>query len=92
MPRGGTRSGSGRKPYPEFKPEGIVIDVRDCVAYVSRWQRVGAAFQLVEAANWNHLEASAEKEISALGGHVTMSGIYPCTPDLAKQATWTDGA
>ncbi len=90
MPRGGARQGAGRKPFPDFRPEGIVIDVRDCVAYVSRWERVGAAFQLVEASNWNELDDAAADEVSAVGGYVTMSGIYPCTPQLAAQAQWSD--
>lgn len=89
MPRGGARQGAGRKPFPDFKPEGTVIDVRDCVAYVSRWERQGAAFRLVEAANWDELEDAAAVEVSAVGGYITMSGIYPCSAELAAQAQWT---
>lgn len=88
MPRGGARQGAGRKPFPDFKPEGIVIDVRNCEAYVSRWERVGAAFQLVEAANWFELSDSAADEVSAVGGYITMSGIYPCSAELAAKANW----
>ncbi len=88
MPRGGARQGAGRKPFPDFKPEGIVIDVRDCVAYVSRWERVGAAFQLVEAYNSYELLDAASDEVSAVGGYITMSGIYPCSAELAAKGEW----
>ena len=85
MPRGGSRDGAGRKPFPEFKPEGIVIDVRNATAYVSRWQRQGTAFSLVPAHNWQGLQDKAEQEIGDLGGSITMSGIYPCSPSLSAQ-------
>ena len=88
MPSGGARTGAGRKPYPEIKPGAIAIDVRDCVAYVSRWQRVGGGFQLEPAANHEDLAEQAEQEVSAVGGYITMSGIYPCSPGLAGQAVW----
>ena len=91
MPRGGARQGAGRKPYPDFKPEGIVIDVRDCRAYVSRWQRIAGGFQLQPAANWEMLEDEAAAEVSAAGGYVTLSGIYPCSAALAGAAQWPAG-
>lgn len=90
MPRGGARLGAGRKPFPEFKPEGIVIDVRNATAYVSRWQRQGAAFNLVPAYNWQGLQDQAEQQVSDLGGSITMSGIYPCSPELAAQGIFDD--
>lgn len=89
MARGGARQGAGRKPFPDFTPKGVVIDVRNCEAYVSRWERQGAAFQLVEATNWEELEGAATDEVSAVGGYITMSGIYPCSAELAAQAQWT---
>ena len=88
MPRGGSRNGAGRKPYPDFTPGGVAINAANCYAYVSRWQRVGAGFQLVPASNWEELQEQAEQEIERLGGHVTMSAIYPCSPELAAAATW----
>lgn len=88
--RGGTRPGSGRKPYPDFRPAGVVIDVRDTRAYVSRWQRSGSQFWLEEAQNWNELEDAAALEIQAAGGSITMSGIYPCSPELIDQAEFSE--
>jgi hypothetical protein len=88
MPRGGARQGAGRKPYPDFKPEGIVIDVRDCRAYVSQWVRNVASFQLQPASNWLALEDDAAAEVAAVGGYISMSGIYPCSLELARRAEW----
>lgn len=90
MPRGGSRKGAGRKPYPEIKPGSVVIDVRDCRSYVSKWARVAGGFQLQPAANWETLEDSANEEVSAVGGYITMSGIYPCSTTLAAQAQWEE--
>lgn len=90
MPRGGTRQGAGRKPYPDFKPEGIVIDVRNMTAHVSRWVRVGGAFQLQPATNEADLYDAAALEVAAAGGALGLSGIYPCSSELAALAKWSD--
>lgn len=88
MPRGGIRQGAGRKPYPDFKPEGIVIDVRDMTAHVARWVRVSGGFQLQPADNVADLYDAAALEVAAAGGALGMSGIYPCSPELAARAMW----
>ena len=90
MPRGGSRKGAGRKPYPEIKPGGVVIDVHNATAYVSRWLRIAGGFQLQPAANWEALEDSANEEVNAVGGYITMSGVYPCSTALATQAQWEE--
>lgn len=83
---GGPRPGAGRKPYPDMTPGGIVIDVRNLVAYVARWQRSGSGFALQPAQNWQALEGDAIAEIEALGGGINMSAIYPCGAVLAARA------
>lgn len=85
---GGPRQGAGRKPFPSMRPGEVVIDVRDARAYVSRWQRNGSQFWLEVAQNWEDLEDAAIKEVEALGGYVTMSGIYPCSVELSNKATF----
>lgn len=85
---GGQRPGAGRKPFPQMRPGEVVIDARDARAYVSRWQRNGSQFWLDAAQNWEDLEGAAIGEIEALGGYVTMSGIYPCSDALGKRARW----
>jgi hypothetical protein len=67
-----------------------VIDVRDCRAYVSQWTRQASGFRLQPASNWEALEDAAADEVSAVGGYITMSGIYPCSTVLAGQAVWPD--
>lgn len=84
--RGGARQGAGRKPYPQIKPGEVVINVGDCRAQVSVWKREGSAFWLEPAQNADELEDAATAEIEALGGHITLSGIYPCSVELASRA------
>ena len=86
--RGGARHGSGRKPWPTFKPGEVVIDVRDCAAYVSIWRRNDSAFWLEAAQNADQLEDAATSEVEQLGGYITLSGIYPCSAELAQTATF----
>lgn len=83
---GGKRQGAGRKPFPQMRPGEVVIDVRNARAYVSQWQHNGSVFWLKEAQNWEDLEDAANEEIEALGGYITMSGIYPCGKTLMEQA------
>lgn len=84
--RGGRREGSGRKPYPSIRPGEIVIDVRNARAYVSVWRNDKSAFFLEPAQNWEDLEDEASREIEQLGGHITLSGIYPCSESTKAQA------
>lgn len=87
-PRGGARSGAGRKPYPDFGPGAVVIEVRSLVATISRWQRVNVAFQLQPAINCEELVDAAEEEVRSIGGDIAVPGIYPCSPALAALAEW----
>ncbi len=89
MPRGGARTGAGRKPYPEFKPEGVVINVTDGGCIVSKWVRKGPAFYMQAARNYTELRWDAADEVKAVGGHERIYGIYPCSPELAAQADWS---
>lgn len=88
--RGGARPGAGRKPYPAFGPEEVVIDVRNMRAHVARWERETPAFRLIPADNWEELETRATEEIEALGGGIMQSGIYPCSAALAAAAHFSE--
>lgn len=75
----------------------VVIEVSEAYTYagmntrcfVSQWIRRGAAFHLQHARNYKDLQEEAEKEVKNLGGSCDISGIYPCSEDLAAKADWS---
>lgn len=69
-----------------------IIDVRNTRCYVARKRDTGSGtFTYDPAANWQQLEALAAADaVSAAGGGVAMSGIYPCPESLASLALWAE--
>jgi len=68
----------------------VFIDVRNARAYVSRKRGTETSWTHEPCANWQQLEAMATAEIEQQGGWITMSGIYPCSSDLAALALWAE--
>lgn len=66
------------------------IDVRNARAYVSRKRGTAVRWTLEPAANWRQLEPLALAEIERQGGSITLSGIYPCSDELAALALWAE--
>lgn len=63
---------------------GVHIAVADGRAAVARVDET----QTVYARNWQDLEDEAVEAVEAQGGHVALSGIYECPPELAERAAW----
>lgn len=69
--------------------EEIIINVWNVRAAVSRRRdEPGGAWSYEPAQNWEALEADATEAVEGAGGWITMSGLYPCPPDLAARAVW----
>lgn len=67
------------------------IDVRNARAVVSRQRgQSDSAWTLAPCANWEGLEALARAEVERQCGGVTLSGLYPCPPELAALALWPE--
>jgi hypothetical protein len=66
--------------------DGYAINVWSCRAALSRWQ----GNRLVAAANWEELEQEACDVLEKLGGAVNISGIYPCSVELALKGVWEE--
>jgi len=70
-------------------PGGIVIEVWNCRATVSRWARLPNDDLILEpATNADDLEAEAHQAVLDQGGGVNLSGMYECPDDLATRAVW----
>jgi hypothetical protein len=73
-----------------YRPDKIMIDVTNGQARMVRVPRVQqAGWKFEEALNSDELADEAAEAVSAQGGHITLSGQYPCPPALAKKAVWT---
>ncbi|MCL4466414.1 MAG: hypothetical protein M1389_10405 [Chloroflexi bacterium] len=67
----------------------VVINVWSGRAAVSQWLPYHqGGWRLMEARNWEVLEARAVKEVVAQGGSITRAGHYICSNALARQALW----
>jgi hypothetical protein len=69
----------------------VFIDVWNCRAQVSRYERYGDSITWQTAENWQHLEPAAVTAVEKQGGAINMSGHYQCPTDLAKMAVWREG-
>lgn len=68
-----------------------IIDVRNSRCYVARKRDTGSGtFTYDPAANWQQLEDLAADAVSAAGGGITLSDIYPCPESLAALALWAE--
>lgn len=62
----------------------VFISVSNGCAHVAR----SVNGQEIRASNWEALEDQALAEVEAQGGFATLSAIYECSQELAKQAVW----
>jgi hypothetical protein len=70
-----------------MRPGRVIISVWNGRAAVSRYEARGAnEIVVVEAQNWQDLEAEAEAEVYEQGGALNFSGHYTCSPHLAEHA------
>ena len=79
---------------PLLPPGRIIISVWNGRAAVSRYERYKPDSDneiiVVEASNWQDLEAEAEAEAYEQGGALNLSGHYACSPHLATHAVWSE--
>jgi len=66
----------------------IVIAVSGLRAAVSRRVDLAHGWTYERAANWEALEDEAIDEVLDFGGLLAISGLYPCSPELAEKAIW----
>jgi hypothetical protein len=60
-------------------------------AFISRYvSESDGSFSWESAVNATELEQAAMRAITAQGGSSSSSGTFPCPPELAAQARWSE--
>jgi len=69
-------------------PGQVIISVWNSRAAVSRYERVDGGITVVEASNWQELEADALMEVEDQDAASNISGHYSCSNELADRAVF----
>jgi hypothetical protein len=71
--------------------EEVIISIHRGRAFISRYVSEGnGSFTWESALNAAELEYDAMKAVHAQGGARTSTGTFPCPPELAAQARWSE--